>query len=251
MDQMMKATGPKEFEAHPKGAAYGYFLLWLILFNVMIFAGFGLYLEGFLDKVLEGDRSRISLLIMAIFAATSVYVGWHIYKASAFLLQAQRIRTQIEREDQGEGSALSGSSLVDEFYAEMRSSLQGPVGSAIDTPQLILEIYADKLRASQEMSNFVIDVLIRLGLIGTIIGFIMMLQSFVTGPSPTAENIQALLITMSSGMGTALYTTFAGLVASTLLGLQTQFLARNVEDLLAMFIRIMDETKPHFMKQSS
>ena len=44
--------------------------------------------------------------------------------------------------------------------------------------------------------------------------------------------IQDILTHMSSGMGTALYTTFAGLVCSILAGVQYQMLDRGADDLI-------------------
>ena len=108
----------------------------------------------------------------------------------------------------------------------------------IDQANYVFEIYVDRLRTPSELGSFLSDVLIRLGLIGTIVGFIMMLSSFVTGPAPSDDNIQELLITMSTGMGTALYTTFAGLVGSTLLSIQHKLLSGTVEQVIAGLIRL-------------
>ena len=102
----------------------------------------------------------------------------------------------------------------------------------------VLEIYADRLRAPVELGWYMVDILIRIGLIGTIIGFILILGALADGPPPTGDNIQALLISMSGGMGTALYTTLAGLVTATLLGLQYSVLSRSVERLVGLLIQI-------------
>lgn len=68
---------------------------------------------------------------------------------------------------------------------------------------------------------FVADILLSLGMIGTVVGFIFMLSTSFAGMS--AENVkslQAALSNMGAGMSTALYTTAAGLVCS--LGLKIQ-----------------------------
>lgn len=233
---------------------YASFLLWLVMINVVLFAGYVLVSEGYLAKVLAGDRSYISLVIAFVFLAASLHAAVHIFRTGGLLLRAA---------DLLDGAAVEARSgplqLIDHYVVEMgAASGVGPMsadsaradervgespmvtrqGGGLDQANYVFEIYVDKLRAPLELGSFIIDVLIRLGLIGTIIGFIMMLQSFVSGPSPTEENIQELLITMSTGMGTALYTTFAGLVASTLLGLQHQLLNRNVEGVVAALIRL-------------
>lgn len=221
---------------------YSYFLLWLILFQIILFAGYALVREGYLNRVLEADRSMISLVIAFVFLAASMHCAVHLFLSNRLLLRA----ADLLDERNGCSDKLCGKTeageLVDKYVNEMGRALHAKDDKTrgIDQANYIFEIYVDRLRSPLELGSFIIDVLIRLGLIGTIIGFIMMLQSFVSGPSPTEENIQELLITMSTGMGTALYTTFAGLVASTLLGLQHQLLSRSTEGVIAALIRLSD-----------
>ena len=103
--------------------------------------------------------------------------------------------------------------------------------------QQIIEIYADRMRAPVELGWFFVDILIRLGLIGTIVGFILIFASLSGGPTPDSQNVQELLLSMSGGMGTALYTTLLGLLSGTILGLQYMILSRSVEELVAQFIK--------------
>ena len=64
------------------------------------------------------------------------------------------------------------------------------------------------------------DMCLTLGMIGTIVGFLMMLVGGFSIQSGDAAGIQALLARFSVGLGTALYTTLVGLVCSMLLKLQ-------------------------------
>ena len=69
--------------------------------------------------------------------------------------------------------------------------------------------------------EFLSSELIRLGLIGTICGFIYMLYFTFSGINiADAAATQSALVCMSKGMGTALYTTAAGLVCNLILRLQ-------------------------------
>ncbi|GJL98414.1 MAG: hypothetical protein DHS20C07_00940 [Methyloligella sp.] len=203
--------------------------------------------QGYGEKVLEADRSYISFLITAVFLASSIYCAIHIFKSCQNLIRAEKLIQSVK----GNSTTIESSrdteqeSLVDDFINELSKIQKTPENekseNGINQANYIFEIYVDELRSPSEILGFIIDVLIRLGLIGTIIGFILMLQSFVSGPNPSAENIQDLLITMSSGMGTALYTTFAGLIASTLLGIQQILLNKNVEQIIASLIRLSDK----------
>ena len=68
---------------------------------------------------------------------------------------------------------------------------------------------------------FVSDMLLTLGMIGTVAGFIYMLSSSFSEMDPkNVVSMQGVLAKMSAGMSTALYTTAAGLVCSLLLKLQ-------------------------------
>jgi len=68
---------------------------------------------------------------------------------------------------------------------------------------------------------FVSDILITLGMIGTVVGFIYMLStSFGSIDVSQPHTMRTALSKMSTGMGTALYTTASGLVCSLLLKLQ-------------------------------
>ncbi len=225
------------------------FLVWVLFFNVILFVAFVIVQEGLWKKVLTTDQSKISLLIVAVFVAASLHLAYHLYHSCCYLertFERLGIRKSVV--------PVSSGALVDGYLQEMANINQAHLNqthlnqtksaSHLDQANYIFEIYVDQLRSPLDIGNFWSDVLIRLGLIGTIVGFIMMLQSFVSGPAPSEENIQVLLITMSTGMGTALYTTFAGLVASTLLGLQHQLLSTTVEKVIAGLIRLSDQGSP-------
>ena len=68
---------------------------------------------------------------------------------------------------------------------------------------------------------FVSDMLLTLGMIGTVAGFIYMLDTSFSEMDPqNVISMQGVLAKMGAGMSTALYTTAAGLVCSLLLKLQ-------------------------------
>ena len=68
---------------------------------------------------------------------------------------------------------------------------------------------------------FVTDSFVKIGLIGTICGFIYMLYYTFSGIDLTnISNTQGCLIKMGQGMGTALYTTASGLVCNLLMKAQ-------------------------------
>ena len=79
----------------------------------------------------------------------------------------------------------------------------------------------DELYATAELGWFTSDFCLTLGMIGTVAGFIFMLSTaFATIDVSNVNSLQNVLTQMSAGMGTALYTTAAGLVSSAFLKLQ-------------------------------
>ena len=79
---------------------------------------------------------------------------------------------------------------------------------------------------------FAADNVLKLGLLGTIIGFILMLAPISKLSGYDAASLQAALGEMSAGMAVALYTTLTGLVANLLLRLQFQILSYAMQEYL-------------------
>ena len=79
---------------------------------------------------------------------------------------------------------------------------------------------------------FAADAVLKLGLLGTIIGFILMLAPISKLSGYDAASLQAALGEMSAGMAVALYTTLMGLVANLLLRLQFQILSDAMQEYL-------------------
>ena len=85
---------------------------------------------------------------------------------------------------------------------------------------LLLRSLADKLRGSNGFGAFASDTLMKLGLLGTIIGFIIMLAPIAGLDASDRALMKSSMGLMSGGMAVAMYTTLAGLVGSILLKFQ-------------------------------
>jgi biopolymer transport protein ExbB/TolQ len=83
---------------------------------------------------------------------------------------------------------------------------------------------------SVDVEWFVSDVVLTLGMLGTIIGFMIMLQgTFSSIEFNDVHSIRLALSSMSQGLFTALNTTLLGLVSSIILKVQL-ILYENVKD---------------------
>jgi biopolymer transport protein ExbB/TolQ len=219
--------------------------IWVLLAGIAVLACYVAYDLGYFARIIEADQSRLSMLIAGLFLAATSHAIWHIVRvtrqieAAQFWLQNGDASVAATT-DEPVPAFLPPDVFVSAYAAEVATSREQAADGSQDGG-LVLEIYADRLRAAVEIGWYLVDILIRLGLIGTIIGFILILGALSSGPAPTPENIQTLLISMSGGMGTALYTTLAGLVTAMVLGAQYMVLARGTEELIAMLVRIRNK----------
>jgi biopolymer transport protein ExbB/TolQ len=76
------------------------------------------------------------------------------------------------------------------------------------------------LRGSNAIGAFASDTLMKLGLLGTIIGFIIMLAPIAGLDAADKVAMKSSMGLMSDGMAVAMYTTLAGLVGSILIRVQ-------------------------------
>src|SRR6202000_512405 len=86
---------------------------------------------------------------------------------------------------------------------------------------LLLRGLADALRRPQQLGVFASDALMKLGLLGTIVGFILMLAPVAGLDVADHASVKGSMGLMSDGMAVAMYTTLTGLVGAILV--QTQY----------------------------
>jgi hypothetical protein len=182
------------------------FLSALIALGLILFGFFVLANTGLLQLALSSDRSMISWLILALYALATVhwlYRAKVLDKETAICADAEIAKTPITGNESG-------------YVAK---ALNSPAATAADRQQLI-DTIGDELTNTHATGHFVADLLLKLGLTGTVIGFILMLLPIGDIKQFDPSLMQQLLSAMSGGMAVALYTTLAGLVTSTLLKLQ-------------------------------
>lgn len=72
------------------------------------------------------------------------------------------------------------------------------------------------------------EISMALGMVGTIVGFVLMLSGFRSLDVSNPSSVQSLLGDLGGSMGTALYTTLVGLVGAILLKIQAFNLGREI-----------------------
>lgn len=217
-----------------------FFLQWLAVVSAVLFGFYLAWDLGAVAALLEYDKSRISPLIIAIFFVTTVGAGFRVVYLSREIDRAEYIlgglrrhRGQLRLDESGRvsmgGEVLPACLLHEQLYKQLTKRQRGGGNSG-----MLLERMEKDLVAKNEFGWFIADIMIKLGLLGTVIGFIFMLGSVATIENADITTIQNMLVGMSSGMRVALFTTLSGLLGGMLLGLQCFFIDRGAERLASL-----------------
>ena len=189
--------------------------------GVIIFFTYLIYDLGLLSLIIASDQSKISLIILALYYLATAH--WYYLSFS------------LDKEIEGLNSDDASSSVL-------LSKLKYFDGNDQQKSTNYLSILEDELANRHALGYMIVDILLKLGLTGTVIGFILMLLPIGEIKDFDPQIIQQLLSKMSGGMAVALYTTLTGLVTSTLLKLQYFLLDTSLTGLFNyLSSRILDE----------
>jgi len=218
-------------------------LQWLMLLALLTFGAVVVWHQGLLEVLIRSDRSHLSLVILLLFVLASVFASARAWGLSR---ERERVWTVIERIGGApgglavglsgirfEGQPLSGQTLLEAHWRQLVQA-RGQGRAAGDLEQdTLMEVMTKRVKGRHEYGWLVADLMFKLGLLGTVVGFVMMLGSLVSLDGVDLGTLQGLLLKMSGGMRVALYTTLAGLVGGMLLGMQVHMLDRAADLLLA------------------
>jgi hypothetical protein len=166
----------------------------LLRFAVINLAGFALlgaaWTQGWIETVLAADGTGLTLMICAVFAA-----GLAICGAKMF-----RLGREIEGLRAGSARPLS-------FAGGYLSAIDGRDASSRGIAASLLRLrLGDWIAVVRHVANS----LVLLGLIGTVIGFIISLSGVDPNAVSDIKAISPMVSKLLSGMSVALYTTLAG-----------------------------------------
>ncbi|MDG1664768.1 MAG: MotA/TolQ/ExbB proton channel family protein [Hyphomicrobiales bacterium] len=191
---------------HSLGVLRSLLLLVLIIFGVWI-----LDERGLVAVVIEGDKSQISKVIAGLWIVSSIY--W---------LYLSKIISE-ERNSFEKMEFNNKKLLVSRFFNSLEKN---------ENKDVLINAFESEFEKKISYGVIASDIALKLGLLGTIIGFILMLKPIADLNSTSPENLKIALSSMSSGMAVALYTTLTGLIISTLLRIQFHFSATLIISLL-------------------
>jgi MotA/TolQ/ExbB proton channel family len=206
-------------------------LRWLMFTGICAFGFVLVWYYGLFALMLASDKTYISLIIVILYIATSIHCLLRTMAISREMDSAHRVAALVSRGGvdgfsvagqnvvTSDGSRLPAGAVTDHIRnLILKARLQGH--HRIDQT-LLLRGLADALRGPNQLGSFASDSLMKLGLLGTIIGFILMLAPIAGLDSADRASVKSSMGLMSDGMAVAMYTTLTGLIGSVLV--QTQY----------------------------
>lgn len=166
-----------------------------LVLTLILFSFYLLYQLDLISLIVQSDRSKISIIILSIYVLASMH--W-FYIAITLDKEIASVSEPTE------------ATLIGRYLLQVNTSSE----------RINLTLVEDELSNKHSLGYLAIDVLLKLGLTGTVIGFILMLLPIGEIQDFDPKVLQQLLSTMSGGMAVALYTTLSGLITSMLLKFQ-------------------------------
>jgi hypothetical protein len=219
-------------------------LRWLIFTGVCAFAFVLAWHYGLVRMMVNADKTYISIIIAVLYIASSLHCLWRTATISRELDRAQRVMAIVSK---GEPTlAVSGTDVVTSTGETLprsavtshirnlllKARLQGDEHRLDQT--LLLRGLADSLRGPNQLGSYAADALMKLGLLGTIVGFILMLAPIAGLDAADRVSVRNSMGLMSDGMAVAMYTTLTGLIGSILVQTQYYMLDKATQRLFAI-----------------
>jgi hypothetical protein len=207
---------------------------------------FFVYDQGLIYKIISSDKSYITSLILIVFFVVCIHCLYHTFLISDELNKAHIIKKSLLDENVKlkiiENSLIltSKGEVSQGIVCDYFKDLIGLKKNGATSHAQILDSYIKKTIAYYEFGWFCSDIMLKLGLIGTVIGFIIMLGSLSDITTFDVTLLQGVLTTMGSGMGIALYTTLSALVSGVFVAIQYYNLESGCEELFSVLNQISE-----------
>jgi len=207
--------------ARARGRDSHKFLL-LLRFAVINLVAFGLLgavaVQGYLNHVMVVDRTRLSAAIFVVFLAGLGICAWMVVRTSRELNLARDFDPLVP-------------SRAARYLADVRGRSAG--SRAISGAAVRLNLIS-RIGVVRHIANS----LVLLGLIGTVIGFIIALAGVEPGRASDIDKIAPMVSTLIQGMSIALYTTLVGAVLNVWLMVNYHLLASGTVRLVTAIVQL-------------
>ena len=163
--------------------------------------------QGWVGLVTSNDPTRLTLVICAVFVFGLILSAWKIVQTSRALVLARRF-----------DPAAPAGDFVGRYVGAVRERTANSRAISADA---LRQRYGTRIGVVRHIANS----LVFLGLIGTVIGFIIALSGVEPEAVTELDNVAPMVSMLIQGMSVALYTTLAGAVFSLWLMVNYRLLA--------------------------
>ena len=208
--------------------AYKTLFYWLLMLSLMLFGLFICWDLQLIQGLFSQDKTRISLVITAMLLVMTLHAGYRsLFIARQFLMFDQIFNRHAVST---KSPYPAGTSIAQDYL--------------VNAGVLQAEVLAERIRGSHQIGWFVTGAMLKLGLLGTVIGFVIMLGSIHGLETLDLSDIKALMQQMTEGMGIAMNTTIVGLVGSLLLSAQYLLLDRMADRFVQETLTLSEQAMP-------
>ncbi|GKY88282.1 MotA/TolQ/ExbB proton channel family protein [Sinisalibacter aestuarii] len=230
--------------------AYDDLFRWVLLIALICLGAVILWDYGFLAYLFENDTSGISTLIVGVFGVASLYCLWFLFDLSGELSALEKLSAGLEASPRsgadGMLAQLDGNRRVRRIARDL-VLVRRTLGDS--SPETLLQAFSSECRSPVRLGVFVSDTLYKLGLLGTVIGFILMLVSMRDLGEFDVETMREALQSMTGGMAVALLTTISGLSCGVLLRMQFNLLDNLALRIMQRLVRFSEVVLPAAMTE--
>ena len=179
---------------------------------------FVLITQGYVSKAVKADITNMVIVILALFS-----VGFILAAYRTFWLSRELNYSYLK--------VLPPNSIA-KYFLQNSKKLDA---SSRNNLAASLRI---KLSSKINYIKFMANTLVILGLIGTVIGFIIALSGVDGSVSSNPEEVSKMVSTLIQGMSVALYTTLVGSICSVWLNICYQIMSTGANNLLSKIIEL-------------
>jgi len=223
-DDMTQAIPEAQQRQQPApGDAHSYQLL--LRFGLLNIAAFALLAaawgNGLVARAFAADTTRLVMVIAAVFVAGLAVAFWRVYETSR---EINRTRSF----DPGEPSVAA-------------AYVRRVAGKDSQSRQILASSLRLRLGQRITLVRHIGNSLVFLGLIGTVVGFIIALSGVDPDTVGDVENVSPMVAALIQGMSTALMTTLVGAVLNIWLMANYQLLASGTVKLITAIIELGED----------
>ena len=212
-----------------RSGAFDAVLKWVLLMALIAVAAVVSYDYGLLNYLFGADKSKITVLIAVLYVAFSGHCLWILVELAREYRRALQIKAILATSAKI-SDLPRGNGLVDRFVADVIGSREHPSEVEGNAHLLMMSLGAS-FRRRTKIGTYGTDLLYKLGMLGTMVGFVLMLNSMGDLSSFDVDTLRGALQKMIAGMAVSLLTTIAGLIGGILLRLEYNIADALVTDI--------------------